>query len=114
MSPFRVRATRYVSRSTETAAASSEGGSCPVELTQLSNAVSRGASRQGRDPVRSAPLDIDLVSRDRTLGATLFRFLRSSTWRTAIADGGAMPDTIRLVDYYYTTTPDKVGEGARL
>ena len=25
-----------------------------------------------------------------------------------------MPDTIRLVDYYYTTTPDKVGEGARL
>jgi len=26
----------------------------------------------------------------------------------------AMPDTIRVVDYYYTTTPDKVGEGARL
>ena len=25
-----------------------------------------------------------------------------------------MPDTIRVVDYYYTTTPDKVGEGARL
>lgn len=24
-----------------------------------------------------------------------------------------MPDTIRVVDYYYTTTPDKVGEGAR-
>ena len=25
-----------------------------------------------------------------------------------------MPDTIRLVEYYYTTTADKVGEGARL
>lgn len=25
-----------------------------------------------------------------------------------------MPDTIRVVDYYYTTTPDTVGEGARL
>ena len=25
-----------------------------------------------------------------------------------------MPDTIRVVDYYYTTTPDKAGEGARL
>ena len=24
-----------------------------------------------------------------------------------------MPDTIRVVDYYYTTTPDKPGEGAR-
>lgn len=25
-----------------------------------------------------------------------------------------MPETIRVVDYYYTTTPDKPGEGARL
>lgn len=25
-----------------------------------------------------------------------------------------MPETIRVVDYYYTTTPDKAGEGARL
>jgi predicted amino acid-binding ACT domain protein len=25
-----------------------------------------------------------------------------------------MPDTIRAVDYYYTTTSDKAGEGARL
>ena len=25
-----------------------------------------------------------------------------------------MPDTIRVVDYYYTTTPDKAGEGAKL
>jgi hypothetical protein len=25
-----------------------------------------------------------------------------------------MPDTIRVVDYYYATTPDKAGEGARL
>ena len=25
-----------------------------------------------------------------------------------------MPDTIRVVDYYYSTTPDKAGEGARL
>jgi hypothetical protein len=25
-----------------------------------------------------------------------------------------MPDTIRVVDYYYTTTPDKAGEGAQL
>ena len=25
-----------------------------------------------------------------------------------------MPDTIRLVDYFYTTTQDKIGEGARL
>lgn len=25
-----------------------------------------------------------------------------------------MPDTIRVVDYYYTTTSDKAGEGARL
>ncbi len=24
-----------------------------------------------------------------------------------------MPDTIRVVDYYYTTTPDKPGEGAQ-
>ena len=24
-----------------------------------------------------------------------------------------MPDTIRVVDYYYTTTPDKAGEGAK-
>lgn len=24
-----------------------------------------------------------------------------------------MPDTIRVVDYYYTTTPDKAGEGAQ-
>jgi predicted amino acid-binding ACT domain protein len=25
-----------------------------------------------------------------------------------------MPDTIRVADYYYATTPDKAGEGARL
>ena len=25
-----------------------------------------------------------------------------------------MPDTIRVVDYYYTTTADKAGEGARM
>ncbi|MGH7643991.1 MAG: hypothetical protein ACREMR_00255 [Gemmatimonadales bacterium] len=25
-----------------------------------------------------------------------------------------MPDTVRKVDYYYTTTPDKPGEGARV
>lgn len=25
-----------------------------------------------------------------------------------------MPDTIRVVDYFYTTTPDKAGEGAQL